>query len=194
MRRLGTFIRGLRNHSDRRRSTRSRNSRDYRSQPLEDRCLLTSLVTHYDADAIAAVPDGTVVSQLPDQSGYSNTAQQAPGGLPATYVNSGIGGKPSLQFVPGTGYASVTTMGSYGIQADAAWSMVVVARVDANQAQVVALGNGQQVNGLSLIEIEQTGSGPRLDIAGGWSHDVVLSPNGSFSPFVSQDVIFTITH
>ena len=99
-------------------------------QALEDRALLAAVVTHYDASALALVADGTQIAQFDDISGYSNHATPAPGSTPGEYVASGIGGLPSIVMNGADGYASLQAMGmAFGIQGDAAWSMVVVARM-----------------------------------------------------------------
>lgn len=159
-------------------------------------------VTHYAAGSLPQVADGTIVTQFNDISGNNNHATGSGG----TYLANGIGGLPSVQFIPSLvndGYISTFAMGSqFGIQGDAGWTQVFVVRLaDTSAGSPTArpifggLGNGYTVGGMAGLEIENTGPGSaRFDVSGGNSNDVILNPPNSFSPFVNDDVIVTIMH
>jgi hypothetical protein len=168
-------------------------------EALEERALLSvNLVTHYDASAITGVSNGARVAQWNDVSGNNNNAVPTPGQTAGIFVSDGIGGMPSVSFDwRKDGFISVLKMGtSFGIQADSGWSMTTVFRTtDPNppDSQVTGLGLGPVRDGLSMLELENPG-GFRLEIAGGFGHDVVLNPPGSYAPLINHDLIVTVTH
>jgi hypothetical protein len=168
-------------------------------EALEERALLSAnLLTHYDASAITGVSNGARVTQWDDLSGNNNNAVATPGKTAGTFVSQGIGGKPSVAFDWNKdGFISVLNMGtSFGILGDSAWSMTTVFRTtDPNPpgSQIAGLGLGGTPDGLSMLELENPG-GFRLEIAGGFGHDVVLNPPGSYAPLINHDLIVTVTH
>ncbi len=193
-----------------------RTNRRLSVEVLEQRMLLAGdLVTHYDGSSISGASEGAAVVQWNDVSGNNNHAvQSAAAAQVGTYVSSGIGGLPSIAFdgafdpgeggYAGDGYQSLFDMGtSFGIHGNSGWAMTMVVRNGGppppfNVDHIMSLGKGSIPNGLAAVEISTHEStdpaDSRLDIAGGWGNDVVLNPDGSFYPFIGEDLILTVTH
>ena len=53
-----------------------------------------------------------------------------------------------------------------------------------------AIGTGGGVRTSAIVELEFS----RLDLAGGFGHDVIVNPANSFAPFIGEDVILTFRH
>lgn len=152
-----------------------------------------ALVSHYDASTIAGIVDGGSVTLWNDISGQNNHAT-APGGGNTRYAATGIGGRPAVRFTGGSGFVSNLAMGSsFGIQGDAAWSMVMVFRqtqLSYGWSQVATLGTGASPHTGALVELEDG----NLDFATGFGQDVRLNPYGSFGQFLNEDLILIYTH
>jgi hypothetical protein len=150
------------------------------------------LVTHYDIGSMNVVPNGTPVTILRDLSGYNNHAG-ANINRSATYISTGIGGKPSLQFSSVNQYQSGFTLGTvFGISGDAAFTVFYVFRAPSDPSSVRwigGLGTGAIPNGGVLLEIETN----RLDVATG-HHNDVTSTNNSFASLADKDLVVSIVH
>jgi hypothetical protein len=155
----------------------------------------TSLVTWYDATALSGYSDGAAVGSLADLSGSGNTGW---GLTPGSYVSSGIGGQASVRFASGaTSYSGALQSGALGILGDNPWTMCVVLRPEdlfytGDPYQHVAyLGDATVANCGAVIEFDYTVSS-RLDLATGFSNDLVLEPG--VAAFSDQDTVLTYVH
>ncbi|GAB5442987.1 MAG: hypothetical protein Fues2KO_33360 [Fuerstiella sp.] len=150
-----------------------------------------NLITEYDATAISGIAEGDPVPSWTDLSGNGNDATATQAG---TFAAGGIGGRAAVDFDLHDNYLSAHQMGStYGIQGDASWTMVWVAKVPVTAPgtrSIGAIGSGGGVRTSAIVELDNA----RLDVAGGFGHDVVLSPTNSFSQFVGEDVVLTFRH
>ncbi len=160
--------------------------------------LSAGLVTRYDATTLTGLSNGDAVTTWYDISGNANDATMSYGATEVGVLETnGIGGRQSIRLIPGQGYDSRYDMGSqFGLQGDASWTIMAVFRLDLAYGYdaILALGGSttRGARSAAIMEIEYG----RLDIAGGWSDDVILAgtPSPSFIPFVSVDVIVTITN
>ncbi|MDX2037770.1 MAG: hypothetical protein SFX72_14055 [Isosphaeraceae bacterium] len=149
------------------------------------------LVSHYDAGTITGASDLAPVNLWKDLSGNGNDATST--GTPR-YLVDGIGGRPSVLFNRGDqGFVSSLLLGSqFGIQGDASWSMVAVFRPTSFSTQYGVAAMGWLGTTFHGVGIEMDGA--NLDLALGHGDDLRLRPDGSFSPFLNQDVIVIFSH